>query len=258
MAARGGAGTRITVSWYSPVSKLVCPPGPMTALIPVTAAWTMVRPDSTARSCPAARCWRGPAPVPNEALLVMISSTWAPSRVSWRASPVGRLPADQGRPDPDPVDQQRLQPLARDLVVGDAFAGGRDQPAEHAPEGNELTEGDQPALLVVVGELALGGEQQALGGPVGLVEPGGRPEQDRRPGRARRPGDVGLALGAGQGRRRPPLAPDDQVGRVAGGEGDRLGAAHVVGEDPLGGQALGEPVAAAQPGLDHDHVQGGS
>ena len=75
------------MSWYSPVSSLVAPSGSITALIPVTAAWMMVRPDSTARSCPAARCWRGPAPVPNEALLVMTSSSRAPSRVSWRASP---------------------------------------------------------------------------------------------------------------------------------------------------------------------------
>jgi hypothetical protein len=84
---RGGAATRTTVSWYRPVSELVRPVGAMTALIPVTAPWTMVRPVSTARSWPAARCWRGPAPVPKEALLVRISRTWAPSRASWRASP---------------------------------------------------------------------------------------------------------------------------------------------------------------------------
>src|ERR687883_679680 len=44
----------MTVSWYRPVSSRVAPDGSMTALIPVTAAWTMVRPVSTARSCPAA------------------------------------------------------------------------------------------------------------------------------------------------------------------------------------------------------------
>jgi hypothetical protein len=30
----------------------------------------------------------------------------------------------------------------------------------------------------------------------------------------------------------------------------------VVGEDLLGGLTLGQPVSAAQAGLDHDHVQG--
>src|SRR4029450_11084227 len=50
--------------------------------------------------------------------------------------------------------------------------------------------------------------------------PGGGAEQDRRPGRGRRPGHGGLPLGVGQGVGvGRPLAPDDQVGRGAGGGG---------------------------------------
>jgi hypothetical protein len=125
---------------------------------------------------------------------------------------VGGLPADHG-PDPDAVHQQRLQGPAGRLVVGDALAGGRDQPAEQPTPRHELAERDQPPFAVAVGELAAGGEQQRLGGPVGGVDQGGGAQQDRRLDGLGRPRDPRQPVGVAQRVRvGGPFAPDDQVG----------------------------------------------
>src|SRR6266542_2149582 len=89
---------------------------------------------------------------------------------------------------------------------------------------------------------------------------GRRPDEQRRTGRAGRPADafgqLRMALGVVVGRA---FAPDDQVGRWAGGEG--LGRAHVVGEGDRVRLGLVGTVLAADArhvALHGDQVEGGS
>ncbi len=65
------------------------------AVIPVLAARTSGRPSSTARSRAAARCWRGPVELPNQASLVMLTSQSGRSCLVHQLRRVDRLVADQ-------------------------------------------------------------------------------------------------------------------------------------------------------------------